>query len=197
MTPEGWRWIRKSVVSITGVEIWAACWASAVIRSAGASRSTCRVCWLSMLQCCVNSILELITFFAIGRWRLAGRWPRQRSIRSPVCIRYTGAEVWRWRLTAGPGVRGCGVRGWAMFLQLTRPPPHFHMKGLLRTVHKTVLAVYQQLPSILRPTSLHKQPSLSPTTKMLLSFRQMPPSHLSLAAHGCLSLWGSAFNYKD
>lgn len=128
MTPEGWRWIRKSVVSITGVEIWAACWAGAVIRSAGASRSTCRVCWLSMLQCCVNSILELITFFAIGRWRLAGRWPRQRSIRSPVCIRYTGTEVWRWRLTAGPGVRGCGVRGWAMFLQLTRPPPIFTWK---------------------------------------------------------------------
>lgn len=120
MTPEGWRWIRKSVVSITGVEIWAACWASAVIRSAGASRSTCRVCWLSMLQCCVNSILQLITFFAIGRWRLAGRWPRQCSVRSPVWIRYH----WHWGVTlAFNGIpRGCGVRGWAMFLQLTRPP---------------------------------------------------------------------------
>lgn len=46
--------------------------------------------------------------------------------------------------------------------------PHFHMT-VENTVHKTGLADYQQLPSILGSTRLLKQPCLSQTTKMLLT----------------------------
>lgn len=127
MTPEGCpSWIRRSVVSIIGVELRAAC--PPVIRSPGGSRSTCRLCWLSMLQCCGKSTWELITFSAnwvpaFSRKVTSTEQHRQLSVHPLHAY-----EVWCWHLLAGPGGRGQGGGrrrggGWVhMFLQLTRPP---------------------------------------------------------------------------
>lgn len=167
------------------MELGAACWPAAVIRSARWSRSTCRLCWLSMLQCCGNSTLELITFGATELQRLAGRWPRRSSIGSTcasstwlwgVTLAFIGrARGWRWGVCACECVCVCARVGRGVCFCSWPDPPFSHERTVENTVHKTVLADYQQLPSILRPTCWLKQPCLSLTTKMLLSLDKYLP----------------------
>lgn len=171
MTPEGCpSWIKRSVVSIIGLKLWAVCQALAVIRSGRGSRSTCGLCWLSMLQCCGNSTLELITFSMIGRQYLAGRWPQQSSIGSSVSVlcmpmRCDAGIYWQ---DQGVEVEVECMQGGICFCSWP-DPPFSPEKTVENTVHKTVPVDYQQLLSILRPMSLLKQPCLSLTIKMPLS----------------------------
>lgn len=72
---------------------------------------------------------------------------------------------WARRVEVG-GVGGWGMGvGRAYVFAADQTPPSSHERTVEKTVHKTVLANYQQLPSILRPTSLLPHPCLSPTTK--------------------------------
>lgn len=132
-----------------------------------------------MLQCCGNSTLELITFGATELQHLAGRWPRRSSVRIAMCI--LGMAQ---RCDAGVYWQGQGVEvGCVCVCVLVRgvcfcswpDPPFSHERNVTNPVHKTVLADNQQLPSILRPTCLLKQPRLSLTTKMLLSLDKYLP----------------------
>lgn len=49
-------------------------------------------CWLSTLQCCSNSALELIAFSTTGSRCLAGRWPQRGSV--GVSWRTSSACLW-------------------------------------------------------------------------------------------------------
>lgn len=181
MTPEGCpSWIKRSAVSIIGVELRAACRPVAVIRSPRGSGSTCRLCWLSMLQCCGNSTLELITFSTIGRQHLAGRWPRRSGIGSSVCIlrmpmRCDAGIYWQGHRLEG-AQRGVGGvhRGACVFA--ADQTPHFHMKGLLRTqCIRQSSQIINNCLLFLDLRALLRQPCLSLTTKMFLSLDKYLP----------------------